>query len=482
MSFRRINLAALAQMRNHKKLFTATIILIAIIALFSALYTTSMFPIAAIGSLVVSNIFKDMLNKNVCDIEHSLPLSANERYFSKLLAILYMHILPVTVLSFLIFLLFNNEGILDPDEYLTIICIALLQCLFVDAIAVFSCCHIGCFAESIYLSWILVFIISFLPYILVFKVCYMTAGLSSLSSDVFECWGLTITNQSAGDVSFFIKVCINCLISLALMVLSIFFYKTRDGKTVGKPIANKLYFEILMLLLVLTVFCIATFSEAIGLWFFIMAAIYVIINLIVMRKELKLKNFAVWLLKYVGSIAVCVIITAICFFTECFGASRKVPKADLSDCNVSIIICDSSSYVYSALDLPDVPDYTSIYNQSAKLTDEQTRSIIKTVQSITTNRNHTIGDFIVALKNGKPNDDTVKVTLSVSKEVSKYEYFKNYSDYEKHLYETDVDDMYSVSLLDQSICVTEEEAYELYDMLSSLDTLSEYQTYSNKYY
>lgn len=362
ISFKKIARAALAELRVHKKLAIITYVLYGV-ALLLFLFNSEVFsyvpyegePVAYLefypsgwgiffavcGAVVcfftVLIVFRDMNNQQLCDVSMALPIRASERFFSKLLCLVYIQLLPQLVS------VFGGNGIRvllgrikygdlpgNAEEYMTqIVLVWLAATMFAMAVTVLCVCCCGAPAESSYFSIILMAIINALPVAFVYNLLSNCAGYSN---NIFEMdmvdlgyWGFLF----ALNFEKLIPHCIvGSLISLAVMLLSGLIYVKRDAKTVGTPIASRVFFEVVMTLSCITVFLAFVMSDA-ALWGLLVAAVaYIIINIIVSRAKINALSFVKWGGKYLITVAAFTVVLVVAIKTGGFGYIYERPAAD----------------------------------------------------------------------------------------------------------------------------------------------------------
>lgn len=365
-SFKKIVRAAVAETRVHKKLWIITLVLYGVALLLFAFNGDYRWTVKAtdsttnftfipsvagaifavfgvlIGFFAALNVFRDMNNQQFCDISMALPLRADERFFSRLLSLFFLQVVPLLVSTVLgnalaVLVGFFREGMfpqLSGAPFFTIPLLYLAGSLFVMAVTVLCTCCCGAMAESAYFSLILMFIINVLPLMFLshlFHTCGGYYGVSFLhytteGHDFLQNWGLLYLLTV--DMEKMIPHClIGSLISLAVMFLSGLIYRVRDARTVGIPIASRVFFEIFLFLGCATVFSFFMFEDA-ALWGILVAAvIYIIINVIVSRAKIGVKSVLLWVGKYLATTAVCVAVFTMASVTGGFGIVRLRPEA-----------------------------------------------------------------------------------------------------------------------------------------------------------
>lgn len=286
------------------------------------------------------SLFRDMNNQQFCDVSMALPIKATERYFSKLIVLFMTQIAPLCV-SF-----FGGNGIAllycrlrygapDPiwNELLEMFFAGLSLCIFIIAVCVLCTCCCGSPAESGYFSVMMMIITTMLPISFYGNIVNGNTG--------FQLWDITemgIDLHYWGPLALFVKeeeVVQHCLVStavsLVIILLVLFIYKKRDARSVGTPVASKLFFEIMM-----TAGCFSLFSvfvmQSYAHWGFFFAAVgYLIINIVVSRAKLSLVGFLKWIGKFALTTAVFMAIVIASIKTVGFGSGNARPDTEYLD-------------------------------------------------------------------------------------------------------------------------------------------------------
>ena len=290
-----------------------------------------MFVAAAFGAFAVFGVFSDLTNKQTADVQLSLPMSAKDRYLSKLLAVGKLHLLPIICSSLFVFIVGVIKGHVIPGQTLTYLLqihgVILAEALFVDAVCIFcmSCC--GAKAEGVYTSIITGICASFTPY-LVYSFTIETFSGVSVRDDVsgrfFASFGGLVA-MCLPDTDLFVNyesvivMLINMAISCLLIYATFFIYRKRDGRQVGKPMVYDLFMELFMFTGLFTLFTLFAFIGSWGIGLTIAVIIYLVIRIVAARAKITPKIFAVWLIKYSASLALFVVIMAAGYFTGGFG-------------------------------------------------------------------------------------------------------------------------------------------------------------------
>ena len=402
ISFRKIARAAAAEVRVHKKIAIITYVLYGVsllLFMFNAdFYGNEMMHFnpsgwgavfgamgVIVGFFAALNVFRDVNNQQLCDVTMALPIKATERFFSKLLALFYLQIGPQLVATFIgngVAVLFGRMHYGDFLDNTTvnymfaIVVIGLTCSLFIMAVAVLCTCCCGAPAESAYFSIILMFIINALPMTFVNYIIGSCAGFGGFWRYGFEdggvdvsFWGfLPLFSADMETAAWYIHNLIGIIISLAVMFLSIFIYKKRDARTVGTPIASRVFFEVILVLGCFTVFSFFVFTDA-AMWGVLIAGvIYLIINVIVSRAKISAKSFGIWIAKYAVTTLAFGVLMVVTIKTGGFGQIYSRPAAkDLAGAQFEI-----SSFEYHAPYSKGY--YTRLY--TGELTSEQADQVM----------------------------------------------------------------------------------------------------------
>ncbi len=400
ISFRKIARAAAAEVLVHKKLAIISFVLYGVAFLLNVFnseanittggYITLHYSgwglIFMVGGIAVSyftalNVFRDMYNQQFCDVSMALPIKASERFFSKLLCLFYLQTAPLILSTFvgygikLLYALAKYGGNFSDGcpDYFMISFGALASSMFIMAIAVLCTCCCGAAAESAYLSLIAMFIINFMPIIYINNVIcgssgFIARGIGDVDAIVdLGYWGLMFLLGDAEEIAA--HAAVGCVISLAVMLLSGFIYVKRDARSVGTPIASRVFFEIIMFTGCVTVFSMFVMSD-IAFWGLLVAGvIYVIINIIVSRAKINALSFLKWAGKFAATAALYSILLVSTVTTGGFGLINSRPDVKyLSSAEFTI-------YYYSYESNYDYRENTRFVSE--RLSAEQADQLIK---------------------------------------------------------------------------------------------------------
>jgi len=292
---------------------------------------------AGFGIFAVFGIFKDLSSRQNADIQMSLPMSAKERYLSKILALCKLHIFPLLIASVALLLIcLAKEGFTAVHfKYLTAyLTTTVCAALFTDAAAIFCMCCCGAKAEGIYTSLITIFCVTLMPFLYFSKAVSNFSGVSDFPNmdNIFALTGLmSVPVAFEMEWEAMPYVLANCLTSCLIVFLSFLIYKKRDASMVGSPMVYRLFFELFMFMGLSTLFTMFCFSDMWWVGMTIAVIIYLIIRIVAARAKLTVLRFGGWLLKFALSTGVFIGITAIGYYTNGFGFANLTPDTDSAD-------------------------------------------------------------------------------------------------------------------------------------------------------
>lgn len=374
ISFEKIKYGASAELIAHKKNRTVSIILLGFAGLF---YGFGTFPSGiAIFIYAVSliclfsaciNVFKDMHDIPSADVQMSMPLNSAERYFSRLLTIFYIWLLPFLIsaafgflVSFInIFSMENTRYDIDAQAAelvsfnLRILLYYAESVLFVISATVICQCCVGSKAESRYIPVLLMAVISFLPMAVYYSVSDKFASVENGTLRLLSNSALVSIFSGDESAAELIFLGVKSLIYLAVIGCGVLIYKKRDARSVGRPIVFTVFFEVVMGLSLLLFFNVAHFNGFSPTAMFFAWLGSVILRLIVSRKEFTFSKIFLWTGLYILYYAAFLLFMFIAFKTGGFGALYKIPdiselrEAQVSCVNVVIYEADSYDRIYS---------------------------------------------------------------------------------------------------------------------------------------
>lgn len=358
VTFKKIARAAAAEWRVHKKSAVITLVLYGVamvLFIFNSIevphnpYYRPEFVLSGWGAffavigMIMSfpaalNVFRDTNNQQLCDVAMALPIKAVERFFSKLLCLLYIQVIPFTVSvlggsGIAILCGTIKYGKLDGEPVKTLFALflgGLAAVMFVMSITVLCACCCGAPAESSYFSIMLMVIVNVLPMTFVNNILIRSAGFSQYwqfdTSEGIDMgwWGFLYI---FGDFDYIIlHAAVGCVISLAVMTLAVLIYKRRDARSVGTPISSRVFFEIIMAAGCVTILALGVMSEWM-LWTVLIAGVaYLIINIVVSRAKINLWAVLKWVGKFAVTLAAFAGLLVACVKTGGFGYYKLRPE------------------------------------------------------------------------------------------------------------------------------------------------------------
>lgn len=423
-SLKRINRFALGEARTHKKFFIIANIILGmggLLYLFTSSYSQyetydadavmpryietfkpsglGVFLLVvgcSIGLMGAACVFRDMNNIQLGDVQLSLPMTANERYFSKVLALFYLHVLPAIVwagVPTLYHTIMTKHYGAEESEYLPLMFMCMMAgMLFVNCVTILCTVCCGALAESIYFTIIAVCCISAAPLLIWYNITAEFAGRMSDPGIEFMTWSLSfIVGIFRNEEEVSTQNCmllLNCAVSLIVTALISFIYKKRDARTVGTPIANRIFFECIMFGGLSTIYAITFFRTEAYIGIIIVAVIYMVIHVITHRGKLSVKKFLGWLVKFGVSTAVYVGLAALGYLTGGFGTMEHVPShIEMADIEITVTN-ENGDYVTYTKGL-----VAEERNREGKATAEQVRQVLNIFQSNGMKREKSADDF-----------------------------------------------------------------------------------------
>lgn len=422
----------------------------------------------AIGMICAAQIFRDMNNVQLGDVQLSLPMSASERYLSKLLALCYIHVIPLllwsgipSAINALRFVIVGSGKTINDtfDQYfIPLFFLAILAgTLFTEAVTILCTVCCGAFAESIYFSLISIGCLSVGPALIWYTLTQTCAGQFGEPGLIFGVWTLSFVICAESNVVTGILgiLGVNCAVSVAVMFLTLLIYRRRDARSVGTPIANKVFFECMMFAGLMTVYSMFFFRAEAYIGVIVVGIIYMVIHIITSRGKLNAKQLLAWFGKFLVSTAVFVALSGAAYVTGGFGMVTHLPASNLEHANIMVSMNNANETGYTEIDYDVVGS-----NDISSLTDEQVRSAARVFQKYAANHKKSFADFAEMILDG---------------------YNSNYSDRDSYsakvsidCYVTDKDKYrngYFDNLLDQDVFLTSSEVEALDKELQQFDFL-----------
>lgn len=384
MSFTRIYKGSNAELIAHKKKRVITIILLAFAGVIYGLDTSSrgdnvnpsalgvFMYFAALVPLFscCTAVFKDMHDIPTADVQMSMPLSSAERYFSRLLTICRIWLIPFFISAAGAFLLsamfagthysydsydirdysrtYHPEVLMVYDLHMLLWFLAAV--LFIIAVTVVCQCCVGAKAESKYLPVMLMTALSIFTPALYSFIIYQFADVHTSGEPfIYSLWTFSALGVDFDSVRDTVLMIVNCLISLGVIYCGQFICQRRDARTVGKPIVFPLFFEVIMAV-TLTLFFLMFHTD----WdsFVVMFLAWlgsIILRIVVSRKNFSFAKIGLWSAMFVGYYVVFLLFMYIAFLTGGFGTIAKTPSPSEYEgvgANVDIEISESRAFYH----------------------------------------------------------------------------------------------------------------------------------------
>ena len=364
---RRINRMALGEARTHGRVFTVLNIILGVGCLLqcfvgatadvvdsnvSAVGLLLLCAGALMGPVFAVGVFREMHNRQQSDVIFALPMSAGERYVSKLLALVYLHILPVAVWSGIAALTtaLADKGFRDdcyspydfncfaPDMCGKVFVVLIAGMMFLDAIAVVCSVCCGRLAEIHYLTYLAVIAVSAAPLLLRAQLMEKIGGQVVKPGLVYFRWTLSLLAwDDNASLGMYVKVClVNCLISVAVMALVFLVYRRRDAGAAGKPIVSRIFFELVLACGLVAYYALLLFAISPAAAIALAGVVYLVIHIISFRGILSGTKIVLWTVKFFVTTAAFILLLWVAFATDGFGAIRYVPTRDMDGACIKV--------------------------------------------------------------------------------------------------------------------------------------------------
>jgi len=422
--------------------------------------------VALCGVFTVFALFHESYSKSHADLVYSLPSSAKERFFSKLLTLLKIHILPIlcwNIIQFIAVLLTTDIALKIVARYYAVLMLTQLATSLFVILAVLLCMICcGRLAEIIYTAVIIAACEAALPG------CIYYSTISPFTVQYpydFENFTLywpawSVLPAKLMDLGYSTKLLLlligSVLISAIFITLLYFLYKKRDGKDTGKPFVFSAYREIILILAVITVttYVLSDTSNTILLPALLLG--YLLVRILSSNTKLTIIRFVKW----VGIFAVYMIVifgvNILAYF--CDGFTGKIDEAKLTEYN----------HVWALNTTTD--DITASYISSHQnpqdkntLTKDETMQIIDIYNSAFDSRKKSISDYIHHFKRTQNQVNIVSIII------------RTY----------DTDDIYNnddIDYIDFDFNVSKAEADKVTEKLKALSFIAPEQIHEQKSY
>ena len=422
--------------------------------------------IALCAVFTVFTLFRELFSKPHADLAYSLPVGAKERFFSKLLTLLKLHILPVifwNIIQFIAILLTTDITLNMLARYSAVFMFLQLSTSLFVILAVLLCMICcGRLAEMLYTAVIITACEVALPACILYSTInpYTVQYLYDLENFFNYCpvWSaLPAKLMDLGYSTNLLLLLIGSTIFSALLITLLYFlYKKRDGKDTGKPFVFSAFREIILILAVVTVttYVLSDTSNLILLPALLLG--YLLVRILSSNSKLTIIRFVKW----VGIFAVYMVIifgvNILAYF--CNGFTGKIDEAKLTEYN----------HVWALNTTTD--DITASYISSHQnpqdkntLTKDETMQIIDIYNSAFDSRKKSISDYIHHFKRTQNQVNIVSIII------------RTY----------DTDDIYNnddIDYIDFDFNVSKAEADKVTEKLKALSFIAPEQIHEQKSY
>ena len=422
--------------------------------------------IALCAVFTVFTLFHELYSKPHADLVYSLPSSAKERFFSKLLTLLKLHILPVifwNIIQFIaiffttditLYMVARYSAVLMFTQLATslFVILALLLCMI--------CC--GRLAEMIYTAVIITVCEAALPGCIYYSTIspFTVQYPYDIENFVTYCPAWSAFPAHLMEFGYSTKVLLlligSTIFSALLITLLYFLYKKRDGKDTGKPFVFSAYREIILILAVVTVttYVLSDTSNLILLPALLLG--YLLARILSSDRKLTIVRFVKWVGIFAVYMVVIFGVNILAYF--CDGFTGKINEAKLTEYN----------HVWAMNTTTD--DWTVSYisshqNQQDKntLTKDETMQIIDIYNSAFDSRKKSISDYIHHFKRTQNQVNIVSIII------------RTY----------DTDDIYNndnIDYIDFDLSVSKAEADKVNEELKALSFIAPEQIHEQKSY
>lgn len=406
--------------------------------------------IALCAVFTVFTLFHELYSKPHADLVYSLPSSAKERFFSKLLTLLKLHILPVifwNIIQFIAIFFTTDITLYMVSRYSAVLMFTELATSLFVILAVLLCMICcGRLAEMIYTAVIITACEAALPACIYYSTIspFTVQYPYDIENFVTYCPAWSAISAKLMEFGYSTKVLLlligSTIFSALLITLLYFLYKKRDGKDTGKPFIFSAYREIILILAVVTVttYVLSDTSNLILLPSLFLS--YLLVRILSSNRKLTIVRFVKW----VGIFAVYMIVifgvNILAYF--CDGFTGKINGSRLSDAN-RVCVMNSTS------------DGVTFHYLSDTLSKDEAMQIIYIYNKALDTRKKSFADYIDHFKPHEISPNSVGVAIDVY---------------------TSKDDHTNLDFIDVSFEVTNAEVDNVTEKLKSLSFVEPEQT------
>ena len=422
--------------------------------------------IALCAVFTVFTLFHELYSKPHADLVYSLPSSAKERFFSKLLTLLKLHILPVifwNIIQFIAIFFTTDITLYMVARYSAVLMFTELSTSLFVILAVLLCIICcGRLAEMIYTAVIITACEIALPGCIYYSTIspFTVQYPYDIENFVTYCPAWSAFPAHLMEFGYSTKILLlligSTILSALLITLLYFLYKKRDGKDTGKPFVFSAYREIILILAVITVttYVLSDTSNLILLPALLLG--YLLARILSSNTKLTIVRFVKWVGIFAVYMVVIFGVNILAYF--CDGFTGKINEAKLTEYNHVWALNTTSDDITAS--------YVSSHNNPQDkntLTKDETMQIIDIYNSAFDSRKKSISDYIRHFKRTQNQVNIVSIII------------RTY----------DTDDIYNnddIDYIDFDFNVSKAEADKVTEKLKALSFIAPEQIHEQKSY
>lgn len=364
--------------------------------------------IALCAVFTVFTLFRELFSKPHADLAYSLPVGAKERFFSKLLTLLKLHILPVifwNIIQFIAILLTTDITLNMLARYSAVFMFLQLSTSLFVILAVLLCMICcGRLAEMLYTAVIITACEVALPACIHYSTInpYTVQYLYDLENFFNYCPVWSALPAKLMDLGYSTKLLLlligSVLISAIIITLLYFLYKKRDGKDTGKPFVFSAYREIILILAVITVttYVLSDTSNTILLPALLLG--YLLVRILSSNRKLTIVRFVKWIGIFAVYMVVIFGVNVLAYF--CDGFIGMINSSKLTDYN----------FVWAETTTDDNIEYSCLCNI---LTKDETMQIIDIYNRAFDTRKKSFSDYLDHFKPHQNEDSSNSINVTI---------------------------------------------------------------------
>lgn len=364
--------------------------------------------IALCAVFTVFTLFHELYSKPHADLVYSLPSSAKERFFSKLLTLLKLHILPVifwNIIQFIAIFFTTDITLYMVSRYSAVLMFTELATSLFVILAVLLCMICcGRLAEMIYTAVIITACEAALPACIYYSTIspFTVQYPYDIENFVTYCPAWSAFPAHLMEFGYSTKVLFllvgSTLFSALLITLLYFLYKKRDGKDTGKPFVFSAYREIILILAVVTVttYVLSDTSNLILLPALLLG--YLLVRILSSNSKLTIIRFVKWVGIFAVYMVVIFGVNVLAYF--CDGFIGMINSSKLTDYN----------FVWAETTTDDNIEYSCLCNI---LTKDETMQIIDIYNRAFDTRKKSFSDYLDHFKPHQNEDSSNSINVTI---------------------------------------------------------------------